>query len=220
MNPIGFIKPIRPEYVQFFIHMRQDPTYTLNEDLTLFIKGKETKDQIKSILNRTLSNQDDESLFRFQSFSISNQAFYYYALSCLAYPFFRDTVEYIGKQFRLHEHVTTRQVQHYLKSIYGNRRRVEVAVASVLSTLHYWNLIDRPKIGVYSKVIHEIDFKFHIALMIEVLMQSANNSSISKETLEYNSIFFPFHYDVTISDVKEENYRVIPTIRDTIIERA
>lgn len=225
MKQIGYIKTIHPEYVDFYFDVQQVSNYEkdtipTNELLQSHLSN-ESKKRIQTMLNNIYSSVFEEvnSAIHYPSLSKENKACYFYTLSCLAYPFFRDTVEYLGRQFRLNEYVTTVQVTSHMKKLYGDRRRVEIAVSSILSSLYYWNLVNRPKVGQYSAISHLVDFSFHYTIMIEVLMTAQNHTSITQDMLEHSSIFFPFDYHVSISTLNHSPYRIIRSMSDTIIEK-
>lgn len=224
MKQIGYIKTIHPEYVDFYFDSQQVSIYKENaiptNEPSQSHLSNESKKRVQTMLNNIYSSVFEEvnSAIHYPSLSKENKACYFYTLSCLAYPFFRDTVEYLGRQFRLNEYVTTVQVTSHMKKLYGDRRRVEIAVSSILSSLYYWNLINRPKVGQYSAISHLVDFSFHHKIMIKVLMTAHNHNAITQDMLEHSSIFFPFDYNVSISTLNSGSYRIIRSVSDTVIE--
>lgn len=225
MKQIGYIKIIHPEYVDFYFDVEKSYDFQYNakflNKLSETDLSNETQKRIQTMLNNIFSTEAkyQNTSIHYNFLTPEDKAARFYMLCCLAYPFFRDTVEFLGRQFRLNEHITTVQVMTHMKKLYGDRRRVEIAVSSILSSLFYWKLINRPKVGIYSAKHYVIDFSIHYTIMIEVLMHANNHNAITRDTLEHSSIFFPFNYQVSLSILNHNSYRIIRSISDVIITK-
>ena len=225
MKQIGYIKTIHPEYVDFYFDVEKNYNFQYNvkflNKLSETDLSNETQKRIQTMLNNIFSIEAkyQNTSIHYNSLTSEDKAARFYMLCCLAYPFFRDTVDFLGRQFRLNEHVATVQVMTHMKKLYGDRRRVEIAVSSILSSLYYWKLINRPKVGIYSAKHYVIDFSIHYTIMIEVLMLANNHNAITRDTLEHSSIFFPFGYEVSLSILSHNSYRIIQSVSDVIITK-
>lgn len=146
----------------------------------------------------------------------------HWCMTCLAYPFFKEQVNFLGKQFRMADDVRSRIVLAEMKNLYGDRRRVEVATGAVFSTIKNWELVCMNSPGNYQLpneklVIHSPQLK---QLMVEVLMDHLDTNSVTIEMINNSAIFFPFDYHIGIGDIVEQKrFTIIKNIRDTIIER-
>ncbi|MEQ6050784.1 hypothetical protein U2I53_17150 [Lysinibacillus capsici] len=146
----------------------------------------------------------------------------HWCMTCLAYPFFKEQVNFLGKQLRMADDVRSRIVLAAMKNLYGDRRRVEVATGAVFSTIKNWNLVNTVSQGNYQLPnekleIHSPQLK---QLMVEVLMDHLETNSVTIEMINNSAIFFPFDYHIGIGDIAEQKrFTIIKNIRDTIIER-
>lgn len=151
----------------------------------------------------------------------SEKKFVHWCMTCLAYPFLRKQVNYLGKQFRLSDDVRSRTILAEMKNLYGDRRRVEVATSAVFSTIKNWYLLEMSSPGLYHVAeknieVHESELK---VLILEVLMEHLDSNNVTLEYVNSNALFFPFDYHVSIGDLDHPRFTVIKTINDTVIER-
>lgn len=163
----------------------------------------------------------DYAAIIYPNLTTSEKKFVHWCMTCLAYPFLRKQVNYTGKQFRLADDVTSRTIVAEMKSMYGDRRRIEVATGAVLSTVKNWNILEMSSPGLYHlperKIeIHESELKFFI---LEVLFEHLNSNNVTLEYVNNNALFFPFDYHVSIGDLNHPRFTIIKTINDTVIER-
>lgn len=145
----------------------------------------------------------------------------HWCMTCLAYPFFKEQINYLGKHLRMADEVRSRVVLAEMKNLYGDRRRVEVATGAVLSTVKNWNFVNMTSPGVYRMPekrieIHSSELK---QLMVEVLMDHLDTNSVTLEMVNNSAIFFPFDYHIGTGDLNEKRFAIIKNIRDTIIEK-
>jgi len=200
----------------------------LDEYLTSDIKGTASKRCAHSIIMKIWwSVEENHRLIRdyahhlYPTLTKTDKHLLHWCMTCLAYPFFKEQVNYLGKHLRMVDKVRSRVVLAEMKNIYGDRRRVEVATGAVFSTIKNWNLIKMTSSGVYQMpeeriVIHTSELK---QLMVEVLMDHLDTNSVTLEMVNSNAIFFPFDYHINTGDLNVKRFSIIKNIRDTIIER-
>lgn len=157
----------------------------------------------------------------FPSLTNNEKCFLHWCMTCLAYPFFKEQVNYLGKHLRMSDEVRSRIVLAEMKNLYGDRRRIEVATSAVFSTLKNWHAINMVSPGVYKMIEKrkEIHSPILNQLIAEVVMDSLDTNSVTLDMVNNNAIFFPFDYHIRIGDFKDKRFTVIKNIRDTIIER-
>lgn len=202
--------------------------HSLDDELRMDIKGVKSRENAHAIIMRTwctVSEQHkaikDYAAHIYPSLTKSEKILVHWCMTCLAYPFFKDEVNYIGKNFRLSDNLRSRTILAEMKNLYGDRRRVEVATSAVLSTLKNWELVSMSSPGIYHVQaerinIHSSELKM---LMLEVLMNHLDTDSISIKFANSSAIFFPFDYYIRIGDLNQQRFSITNTIQDTIIER-
>lgn len=163
----------------------------------------------------------DYAHYLYPTLTINEKLFLHWCMTCLAYPFLKEQVNYLGKHLRMADEVRTRVVLAEMKNLYGDRRRVEVATSAVFSTIKNWNLVKMTSPGVYR--LPEERIKIHSSelkhLIVEVLMEHLETNSVTLEMANNSAIFFPVDYHISTGDLDEKRFTIIKSIRDTIIER-
>jgi hypothetical protein len=108
-----------------------------------------------------------------------------------------------------------------MKSLYGDRRRVEVASSAVFSSSKDWGIITMDKPGVYSTIENRLTVNDKLVknLLIEVLMEHLSTNTVSIEMVNASALFFAFDYHITVGDIDTKRFTIINNIRDTLIER-
>lgn len=148
------------------------------------------------------------------------KVFVHWCMTSLAYPFFYEQVNHLGKHLRMADEVRSRVIINEMKRLYGDRRRVEVATSAIFTTVKSWSLIERSKPGVYylrkQSQIESSDLK---QLLIDVLMEYHDTDSLSIEMLNNSAIMFPFDYYLTIGDINYKRFTIVKSISSTIVER-
>lgn len=234
MKAVGFDQKIRLAHLDNTVNLlRLQPNIkemysALDGQLLASIKGDKSRKNAITMLMKTWclvdnSIQDIQRALinEYPYFTKNEQLFVHYCLTCIAYPFFRRQMAYIGKQLKMADTVYSKVVTTEMKNLYGDRRRVEVATGAVFSSVKDWSLLSMIKPGSYEKNIISLEISNPLikSLLIETLMHYLDTNSISIEFLNNSAIFFPFDYHISMRDIDQHRFTVIKTIRDTIIER-
>lgn len=132
----------------------------------------------------------------------------HWGLTILAYPFFRDVVHEMGKLYKLQDELSSDQINRKMKSLYGDRRRIEVATSAVLTSLRSWNVIETKKnanriVQLFS--IENLDLKSWI---VEVLLFATEAEALSMQMINDHPLLFPFEYSISQSDLRTERFMV------------
>jgi len=233
VKPVGFDQKIQFQHLDFLAknlknYNSKDIYRALEEHLLSSIRGDKSRKNAITMLMKIwiLVEPDIEeiqgTLIReYPYFSNAEQRCVHYCLTCIAYPFYREQINYLGKHLKMADTVKSKVLVSQMKSLYGYRRRVEVASSAVLSSSKDWGIIIMDKPGVYSAMEHRlvVNDKLVKNLLIEVLMEHLSTNTVSIEMVNASALFFPFEYHVTAGDIDTKHFTIINNIRDTLIER-
>lgn len=143
----------------------------------------------------------------------------HWCMTILAYPFFNDLIREMGLQFRMQDTLPSQILGRKMKSLYGERRRVEVATSAVLSSIKSWGITEPNKKHSYSlpkKIeVHSPELKLLIA---EVLLICNDAHILPLELMNNNALFFPFDYHIKAGDLTETQFELVKSIDMTIVE--
>jgi hypothetical protein len=130
----------------------------------------------------------------------------HWGMTILAYPFFKDLVQELGKLFRLQDEVPSAVVGRKMKELYGDRRRVKVATSAVLTSIKTWGIVDllksrsyklRPKMSVTSTDLNQF--------ITEVILRATNVTAMPIDLLHNHALFFPFSFDISAAELRNNN---------------
>lgn len=233
MKPVGFDQKITLEHLDIAL-MEMAKNFTkelysiLDSKLYIDIQGaKSRKNAITMIMKIwKLVEPENESirdylLLHYPYMMAEEKKLAHWCMTCMAYPFFIDQVNYLGKNFRIADEVRSRIILAEMKNLYGDRRRVEVAAGAVFSTIKNWHLIKMASSGIYQMpegaiIIESKEIKNAI---VEVMMNHLNTNSLTLEMVNNSAIFFPFDYHIRTGDLNNKRFSIIKSMSDTIIER-
>lgn len=233
MKPVGFDQKIQFQHLDFLAknlknYNAKDIYRVLEETLLPSIKGDKSRKNAITMLMKiwVLVESSIEKLpgiliKEYPYFSNAEQRCIHYCLTCIAYPFYREQMNYLGKYLKMAETVKSKVLVSQMKSLYGDRRRVEVASSAVLSSSKDWGIVIMDKPGLYSATAHRlaIDDKLVKNLLVEVLMEHLQTNTVSIEMVNTSALFFPFEYHISAGDIDTTRFTIINNIRDTLIER-
>ncbi len=233
MKPVGFDQKIQFQHLDFLANIlgtsQPIKLYEVLDDKLLgIIKGTMSRKHVITILMKIWVGVESEvesirdSLVKeYPYLSSDEKKCVHYCLTCIAYPFYREQMNYLGKYLKMADTVKSKVLVSQMKSLYGDRRRVEVASSAVLSSSKDWGIITMDKPGVYSAIEHRLTVTNKLVknLLIEVLMEHLNTNTVSTEMVNASALFFPFDYHITVGDIDTKHFTIINNIRDTLIER-
>ena len=233
MKPVGFDQKIQFQYLDFLANAlgtsKPIKLYeVLDDKLFGIIKGTMSRKHVITILMKILVGVEAEAEFirdsilkEYPYLSSDEKRCVHYCLTCIAYPFYREQMNYLGKYLKMADTVKSKMLVSQMKSLYGDRRRVEVASSAVFSSSKDWGIITMDKPGVYSAIENRLTINDKLVknLLIEVLMEHLSTNTVSIEMVNASALFFAFDYHITVGDIDTKRFTIINNIRDTLIER-
>ena len=233
MKPVGFDQKIQFQHLDFLANAlgtsKPIKLYEVLDDKLLgIIKGTMSRKHVITILMKIWVGVESEVEFirdsiikEYPYLSSDEKRCVHYCLACIAYPFYREQMNYLGKYLKMADTVKSKMLVSQMKSLYGDRRRVEVASSAVLSSSKDWGIINMVKPGVYIKTENKliVTDKLVKNLLIEVLMEYLSTNTVSIEMVNASALFFAFDYHITGGDIDTKRFTIINNIRDTLIER-
>ena len=233
MKPVGFDQKIQFQHLDFLANAlgtsKPIKLYEVLDDKLLgIIKGTMSRKHVITILMKIWVGVESEVEFirdiiikEYPYLSSDEKRCVHYCLACIAYPFYREQMNFLGKYLKMADTVKSKVLVSQIKSLYGARRRVEVASSAVLASSKDWGIINMVKPGVYSTTENKliVTDKLVKNLLIEVLMEYLSTNTVSIEMVNASALFFAFDYHITIGDIDTKRFTIINNIRDTLIER-
>jgi hypothetical protein len=155
--------------------------------------------QHMSIRNRGLS----------LSSSIARQEWIWlhWGMAALAYPFFRDCVEVVGRLLSLQDDFTTAQLQERLIRRWGDRATTREAAHKVVHTLVDWDVIRSTETkGRFLIVARMRSASPALQLwLLESLLAASSAAEIEAQQLLRLPEMFPFQLSIGIADVRRHD---------------
>ena len=233
MKPVGFDQKIQFQHLDFLAknlknYNSKDIYRVLEEHLLSTIKGDKSRKNAITMLMKiwmlvepSIEEIKGILIKEYPYFSNAEQRCIHYCLACIAYPFYREQMNFLGKYLKMADTVKSKMLVSQMKSLYGDRRRVEVAASAVFSSSKDWGIITMDKPGVYSAIENRLTVNDKLVknLLIEVLMEHLSTNTVSIEMVNASALFFAFDYHITVGDIDTKRFTIINNIRDTLIER-
>ncbi len=128
----------------------------------------------------------------------------HWGMMSLAYPFFRDGVEIVGRLLALQDDFTSVQVQGRIVTAWGDRTTIKLAARYLLNTLVDWEVL-RPgkKQGHFllSRKLAPSSSKLSLWLL-EALLAASESDEIEAQQLLRLPEAFPFSLKIGIADLR------------------
>lgn len=219
---VGFDQKIQLHQLDFIANeiprmSSRDALYQLvDERLMADIGGAKSRANARTILFKIWFLVSDEhielrdrALEMFQRSTREERLVLHWGMCLLAYPFFKDTVEQLGYLFSLQDELTSEQIGRKVKSLYGERRRVEVSVNAVLSSLRSWGVLDMAKRNTYSIAaktsISSSELK---KWLVQVMLIVTGKTIIELGHLSGEPCIFPFELSVLESELSGNHLEI------------
>lgn len=187
---------------------------TLREELP----GKESRAKSVGIALRIWSGVPkermslrDRALALLAKISGQERIWLHWGMTALAYPFFRDTAEVVGRLLALQDDFTTAQVQARLVTAWGDRATSKQAAQKLLTTLVDWEVLRATKTKgqflLARKMTTDVP-ELQLWLLEALLGASAANEVEAQQLLRLPESF-PFTLSVGVADVrKHEGFNI------------
>jgi hypothetical protein len=129
----------------------------------------------------------------------------HWGMMALAYPFFRDTAEVVGRLLALQDDFTTGQVQARLLTAWGDRVTSKKAAQTLLTTLVDWEVLRSTKTkGQFLLARKMTTGSTELQLwLLEALLGAGTAEEIEAQQLLRLPESFPFTLSVSIADLRK-----------------
>jgi hypothetical protein len=129
----------------------------------------------------------------------------HWGMTALAYPFFRDSAEVVGRLLALQDDFTTAQVQGRLLTAWGDRATSKVAAQKLLTTLADWEVLRATKTkGQFLLARKMTTGASELQLwLLEALLGASAAGKIEAQQLLRMPESFPFTLSVGVADLRK-----------------
>lgn len=126
-------------------------------------------------------------------------------MAALAYPFFRDTAEVVGRLLALQDDFTTAQVQARMLTTWGDRVTSKLAARYLLNTLVDWDVLRATKKKGHFLLTRKMAASIpELQLwLLEALLTASSADEIEAQQLLRLPETFPFQLDVGVADLRK-----------------
>lgn len=220
-KPVGFDQKIKIAHLDFIAnelrYTEKQALYgRLDEQLKDDIRGDKSRKnaitmlmKIWCLVDPSYETLQSRAIEAFPRATASEKMLLHWGMTLLAYPFFMSVAEEMGHLFELQNEVPSQQVGRKIKLLYGDRRRVEVAIGAVLGSMKAWGVIECKQKKSYflpAKISVE-----NVALkqwILEVLLRISSYKVMPLPMLLSQNAFFPFDYKMTIGEIDTNGIKV------------
>ena len=131
----------------------------------------------------------------------------HWGMTSLAYPFFRDTAEVVGRLLTLQDDFTTAQVQERLLKKWGDRATTKEAAQKLLNTLVDWEVLRSTKTkGHFLLVARMSSPSTPLQLwLLESLLSASSAEEVEAQQLLRLPEMFPFTLSIGLSDLRRHD---------------
>lgn len=129
----------------------------------------------------------------------------HWGMAAMAYPFFRDTAEVIGRLLALQDDFTTTQVQGRMLTTWGDRATSKEAAQKLITTLVDWEVLRSTKTNGHFLLARKMTAstpELQLWLLESLLIASAADEIEAQQLLRLPESF-PFQLNVGVSDLRK-----------------
>jgi len=219
-KPIGISLKIRQEWIDATLARVVETTNVaalraqLDELLTPELPGTQVRAKTAGILMRIWATiPADRLALRERAVKLlpqlpgDDQLWLHWGMAALAYPFFRDTAEVVGRLLALQDDFTTQQVQGRLATAWGDRLTSRKSARYLLNTLVNWGVLQATRAKGHfgpgrKKTTRSPELQLWLA---EALIAAANVEEIEVQQLLRLPESFPFSFSLGLSDLRRHD---------------
>lgn len=135
----------------------------------------------------------------------------HWGMSALAYPFFRDVAEVIGRMLTLQDDFTTAQVQSRLKTAWGDRATSKEAAQKLITSMADWEVLRVTKLKGHFLLARKMNTTVtDLQLwLLEAVLSASDSEEIEAQQLLRLPELFPFTFTVSVGDLrKHEGFNI------------
>ncbi len=147
----------------------------------------------------------DRAVGLLRTISGQERVWLHWGMTSLAYPFFRDTAEVVGRLLTLQDDFTTAQVQERLLKKWGDRATTREAAQKLLHTLVDWEVMRSTKTkGHFLVVARMSSTSTPLQLwLLESLLTASSAEEVEAQQLLRLPEMFPFQLSIGLSDLRK-----------------
>ena len=190
----------------------------LDKRLREELPGKESRAKAAGILMRIWGAVPPESIaIRDRAVALlprisgQERIWLHWGMTALAYPFFRDVAEVVGRLLALQDDFTTAHVQSRLLTAWGDRATSKQAAQKLITSLADWEVLrSTKKMGHFllarkvTTAVPELQI-----WLLEVLLRASPADEIEAQQLLRLPESFPFAFKVSVGDLrKQEGFNI------------
>lgn len=177
------------------------------------LPGKDSRAKAAGILLRIWSGVDtrhvalrDRAVAMLPRISGQERIWLHWGMAALAYPFFRDLAEVIGRMLTLQDDITNAQVQARLKTAWGDRETSKEAAGKLITSMVDWEVLRATKkLGHFllARKMSTSVTELQLWLLEAMLSASASDEIEAQQLLRLPELF-PFALTVGVADLRRD----------------
>ena len=215
---IGFSQKIKRVWLDAFLDKLVETTdqaelrLFLDKHLKDELPGKESRAKTSAIILRIWSNKPperlairDRAVALLPQISGQERIWLHWGMAALAYPFFRDTAEVVGRLLALQDDFTSSQVQGRMITAWGDRATTRKATQKIVNMLLDWEVFRPTKIRGHFLLSRKITASIpDLQLwLLESLLAASSANEIEAQQLLRLPESFPFGFTVGITEIRK-----------------
>jgi hypothetical protein len=127
-------------------------------------------------------------------------------MTAMAYPFFRDVAETVGRLLALQDDFTTAQVQARMMTAWGDRTTTKEAVQKLTTSLLDWGVLRSTKQGHFLLADKLTSGVSDLQLwLLEALLRASTADEIEAHQLLRLPESFPFKFTASLGDMRRSD---------------
>lgn len=183
----------------------------LDEHLKEELPGKQSRAKSAGIILRIWSGVPpervslrDRAVAMLPRISGQERIWLHWGMTALAYPFFRDTAEVVGRLLALQDDFTTAQVQGRMLTTWGDRATSKEAAQKLITTLVDWEVLRSTKTKGHFLLARKMTASIpELQLwLLEALLAASESDEIEAQQLLRLPESFPFTISVGVADLR------------------
>lgn len=183
----------------------------LDEHLKEELPGKQSRAKSAGIILRIWSGVPpervslrDRAVAMLPRISGQERIWLHWGMTALAYPFFRDTAEVVGRLLALQDDFTTAHVQGRMLTTWGDRATSKEAAQKLITTLVDWEVLRSTKTKGHFLLARKMTASIpDLQLwLLEALLAASESDEIEAQQLLRLPESFPFTISVAVADLR------------------
>lgn len=175
------------------------------------LPGKDARAKAAGILLRVWSGVEpkhvalrDRAVALLPRISGQERIWLHWGMAALAYPFFRDLAEVIGRMLMLQDDITNAQVQTRLKTAWGDRETSKEAAGKLITSMVDWEVLRATKTKGHFLLARKMTTSVtDLQLwLLEAMLAASDSDEIEAHQLLRLPELFPFSFTASVGDLR------------------